>query len=157
MEKRNHPRTMVHLPVDYYSDSEPAVLFNTTCDVSRSGAYIFTKVPLEPETDVEMIFSLYGNNPEVVAKRLAVKGQVIQDRPKENTNKNENEGMGVRFLDLTDDGWSMIQQTIVLNGHSTPLPRNDIGNEQLEEIDRYSGQLKKEAAHFVDALSKTKK
>lgn len=126
MEKRNYPRTVVQLPVDYYADSEPAVLFNTTCDVSRSGAYIFTEVPLETDTNVEMIFSLYGNNPDETAKRLLVKGLVVQDNPKQNADSKKFVGMGVQFLDLTDDGWGLIQQTIALNGHGNPVSPSQI-------------------------------
>ena len=93
-EKRAHPRATLQWPVSVMV-GEP-VMEGVTKDISAGGAYVCCATPLA----LNEVFEMNINAPD---KSLHVKAEVIWTNVSEFDDKINPQGMGVRFLDISDE------------------------------------------------------
>lgn len=96
-ERRNSPRVLVDLEVDY--QSEDNFLFAYITDISTTGIFIKTITPEPRGTELNLRFV-----PEGEEAPIELEGEVIwinELRPEDRDNLSP--GMGVRFLRLDDE------------------------------------------------------
>jgi len=106
-DKRRSPRASIKARVDYEIESEDTFLFEYTTNLSRDGIFLQTNNPLEPDTVLSLRFNVPESN-----RVIEVQGKVIwvnEFRPK---GENLNPGMGIQFIDLSDDDKDLITKLI---------------------------------------------
>ena len=132
-EKRTHPRMEAMLPIDYSMDADSVFLFYETVDVSKAGVYVNTMEPLPLGTEIDVIITLDNPDPETADHRLAIKGKVV-NTSSESDGAGKGPGMGVAFLDITDDQWKMIEDHLA----DTEAKYNVgvVAQDLLEKVDR---------------------
>ncbi|HPM77236.1 MAG TPA: TIGR02266 family protein [bacterium] len=106
-EKRRDIRVHLKARVDYELLSEDTFLFEYTSNVSRGGIFLATRNPLPVGTVIRMHFSLPTNN-----RKIEVKGKVAWINEFKPGKKNRNPGMGVEFVNLTEEDMTAITQLI---------------------------------------------
>lgn len=160
-EKREHERLKACLPVDYQLDEQSVVLFSTTSDISRSGAFINSGTPLQAGTKLDIVFSLFGQHHGGPKVKVAVKGEVARLVPKAEATGDYSPGMGVKFNECTDEDWVFLEHAALLTEGNDPMKtalgfRNspEFDKLQLDLINRYSSGLKKEAAQYIESLKR---
>jgi type IV pilus assembly protein PilZ len=95
-ERRQAPRVLVDLEVDYASEEN--YLFAYITDISETGIFVRTTTPEQPGTHLNLRFSPDDSGP------LEVEGEVIWVNPyRPGTPDNLHPGMGIRSLGLDDD------------------------------------------------------
>lgn len=106
-EQRSNIRVHLKARVDYELLSEDTFLFEYTSNVSRGGIFLATRNPLPVGTVIKMRFSLPSNSCKV-----EVKGKVAWINEYKPGKKNRNPGMGVEFVNLSDEDMMAITQLI---------------------------------------------
>ena len=95
-ERRQAPRVFVDLEVDY--GNEDTFLFAYITDISATGIFVRTNTPESPGTKLNVRFS-----PNTGEMPLELEGEVAWINPyRPGHSDSINPGMGIRFLDLTD-------------------------------------------------------
>ena len=79
-------------------ETEDTFLYANITDISELGVFVRTQDPLEIGTRLTLRFAPPGSTDEFVTK-----GQVQWVNPVRMLGHNPNPGMGVRFVELTDD------------------------------------------------------
>jgi len=96
-DRRQAPRVLVNLEVDY--GNEDNFLFAYIKDISATGIFVRTNSPEEPGTSLNVRFT-----PSTPGDVLDIEGEVIWVNPfRPGRRDNLNPGMGIRFIELTDD------------------------------------------------------
>ena len=96
-ERRREPRVLVDLEVDY--GNEDNFLFAYIRDISTTGIFVRTNEPEPQGTRLNLRFS-----PRETEGALELEGEVIWINPyRPDRRDNLHPGMGIRFLDLTED------------------------------------------------------
>jgi len=97
-ERRQAPRVLVDLDVDY--SSEENFLFAYIADISDTGIFIRTTAPEAAGTRVNLRFSAPGQPATTV---LQVEGEVLWVNPfRPGQPDNIHPGMGIRFVDIDE-------------------------------------------------------
>lgn len=91
LDKRKDVRVPIRLKVNF-EISNRHYLFEYSSNLSQSGIFIHTMEPLQPGTEVAIQFSLPDDF------EISTRGEVIWV----NTEEDEEPGMGVRFVGLSD-------------------------------------------------------
>ena len=156
-EKRSSPRVSANLLIDFSMDEENVFLFFVTSDISKAGVFIDTEDPLPVGTNIDMIISHFDKSSDDAAKQLVLRGEVIQTHSKSDPKTGKGPGMGVKWLDLTDDSWAFLEKAASAATEENPMEMGvvtdkatDAVKSQLELIRRHSKDLKKEAARFLN-------
>ena len=99
-ERRRSPRANVRtkVEVDYQIDSEDTFLFEYITDISRDGIFLQTRTPLEIGTQLVLKFDLPDEGRSIHAV-----GKVIWINPYRPKGENLNPGMGIEFLNLSNE------------------------------------------------------
>lgn len=96
-DRRRSQRILVDLEVDY--ECEDTFLFAYITDMSAFGIFIRTNNPEPPGTRLNLRFALPGRQ-----QTLAVEGEVTWINPfRPGDFTSINPGMGVKFVDMTDE------------------------------------------------------
>jgi uncharacterized protein (TIGR02266 family) len=96
-DRRHAPRVLANLEVDYVNQDN--FLFAYIHDISVTGIFVRTNTPEIPGTRINLRFT-----PSSRAKIIDVEGEVIWINPYRPSDNNcLYPGMGLRFVDLTDD------------------------------------------------------
>jgi type IV pilus assembly protein PilZ len=95
-ERRSAERIDVTWSVD--CETEDTFLYANITDISELGVFVRTEDPLEIGTRLTLRFAPPGSTEEFVTK-----GQVQWVNPLRMLAHNPNPGMGVRFVELTDE------------------------------------------------------
>lgn len=95
-ERRDGPRVLVDLEVDYASEEN--YLFAYITDVSATGIFVRTTTPEAPGTHLNLRFS--SEDPE----HIEIEGEVIWVNPyRPGAPDNLHPGMGIRFVNLDNE------------------------------------------------------
>ncbi|MGD8989499.1 MAG: PilZ domain-containing protein [Syntrophobacterales bacterium] len=119
-ENRANPRAELKWPVFALTDKGP--ILGETKNVSTGGAYVCCPEPLR----LNEVIDLAINSPE---KSLNVKAEVVWSNIYGPDDKINPRGMGVRFLDISNEDRKFIAQ--VVNEHCPP---EEVDLEELETI-----------------------
>jgi len=103
IEKREAPRTMIKIQVNCECDD--AFLYDYSYDMSEGGLFISTSEPRNAGDKIKLSFIL----PEVL-EEIEVAGKVAWVNPPGSDDLPP--GMGIRFLDLSEDKKELIQEVI---------------------------------------------
>ena len=96
-ERRQAPRILVNIEVDY--GNKDHFLFAYIKDISATGIFVRTDTPEPPGTRLNLRFT-----PTKGGRVLDLEGEVIWINPlRPGTAENINPGMGIRFVELSDD------------------------------------------------------
>jgi uncharacterized protein (TIGR02266 family) len=105
-DRRQAPRVLVNLEVDY--GNQDHFLFAYIRDISATGIFVRTDTPEPPGTRLNLRFK-----PERGGRILDLEGEVIWINPvRPGTAENINPGMGIRFVDLSDDDRAALQKLV---------------------------------------------
>ena len=96
-DRRVHDRIPVAWNVD--CTTEDTFLYASIANISAMGIFIRTTEPLVVGTEMDLSFSPPGD----AAAAFKLKGQVAWVNPVRPNGDNPNPGMGIRFIDLTQD------------------------------------------------------
>jgi len=99
-DRRSAERVPVDIRVDYRS--EDTFLFASIRNISEVGIFVETKNPLPMGTSINLEFELPGGD------AVAAVGRVVWVNPYRPDGENLNPGMGVRFVDLSDDARNQV-------------------------------------------------
>ena len=95
-ERRQAPRVLVDLEVDYASEEN--YLFAYITDISATGIFIRTTAPEAPGTHLNLRFSSEHSGP------IEIEGEVIWVNPyRPGKPDNLHPGMGIRFVSLDNE------------------------------------------------------
>jgi uncharacterized protein (TIGR02266 family) len=96
-ERRQAPRVLVDLEVDYASEEN--YLFAYITDISETGIFVRTTTPEQPGTHLNLRF-----RPDDEGPQIEVEGEVIWVNPfRPGVADNLHPGMGIRFVALDDE------------------------------------------------------
>src|SRR5688572_20125426 len=96
-ERRQAPRVLVDLEVDYASEDN--YLFAYITDISETGIFVRTTSPEQPGTHLNLRF-----RPDDEGPQIEVEGLVIWVNPfRPGVADNLHPGMGIRFVALDED------------------------------------------------------
>jgi uncharacterized protein (TIGR02266 family) len=96
-ERRQAPRVLVDLEVDYASEDN--YLFAYITDISETGIFVRTTSPEQPGTRLNLRF-----RPDDEGPQIEVEGEVIWINPfRPGVADNLHPGMGIRFVALDDE------------------------------------------------------
>lgn len=96
-ERRQAPRVLVDLEVDYASEDN--YLFAYITDISETGIFVRTTTPEQPGCRLNLRF-----RPDDASPQIEIEGEVIWVNPfRPGAPDNLHPGMGIRFVDLDDD------------------------------------------------------
>src|SRR5690606_36376754 len=96
-ERRQAPRVLVDLEVDYASEEN--FLFAYITDISETGIFVRTTAPEQPGTHLNLRF-----RPDDSGPQIEVEGEVIWVNPfRPGAPDNLHPGMGIRFVALDDE------------------------------------------------------
>jgi type IV pilus assembly protein PilZ len=96
-ERRQAPRVLVDLEVDYASEDN--YLFAYITDISETGIFVRTTSPEQPGTRLNLRF-----RPDDEGPQIEVEGEVIWVNPfRPGVADNLHPGMGIRFVALDDE------------------------------------------------------
>ena len=123
-ENRAHPRATLEWPV-YVKVSDP-VMEGVTKDISAGGAYVCCSRPLA----LNEVFEMNINAPD---KSLNVKAEVVWTIVSEVDDKINPQGMGVRFLDISDEDRLFISGAVT--EHNTGKQKTDLMSTLELELD----------------------
>lgn len=104
-ERRKSTRYRVKMQVDYSCGEN--FLFSYIDNISDLGIFISTIKPLRAGTPLVLRFT-----PQDASSPFEVKGEVVWINPYHKDGENLNPGMGVKFIDLTEQQKQRIQQLI---------------------------------------------
>ncbi len=105
-ERRQAPRILVNIEVDYGNADN--FLFAYIRDISATGIFVRTDTPEPPGTRLNLRFT-----PTRGGRVLDIEGEVIWINPlRPGAADNINPGMGIRFVDLTDDDRLDLQKLV---------------------------------------------
>ena len=96
-EQRKGTRATIRARVDFELKSEDTFLYEYMTNLSHAGIFLATHHPLPIGTVARLRFTLPGEG------EIAVKGRVAWINAYRPGGNNPNPGMGVEFLDLTED------------------------------------------------------
>lgn len=105
-ERRRAHRVLLNLEVDYHR--EDTFLFAYITDLSVMGIFIRTNTPEPPGTALNLRFTLPGDQ-----RPLELEGEVCWINPfRPGDFSNLNPGMGVKFIDMTDEQRRRIRHVV---------------------------------------------
>ena len=96
-EKRREARATIRARVDFEIESEDTFVYEYMTNLSKAGIFLATRDPLPVGTVTRLRFTLPGE------AEIAVRGRVAWINPYRPGGDNPNPGMGVEFLDLSED------------------------------------------------------
>jgi type IV pilus assembly protein PilZ len=96
-EQRKGTRATIRARVDYEIESEDTFLYEYMTNLSHAGIFLATHNPLPVGTVTRLRFTLPGEG------EVAVKGRVAWINAYRPGRSNPNPGMGVEFLDLSEN------------------------------------------------------
>jgi type IV pilus assembly protein PilZ len=102
IERRREPRYDIKVDVNYAHDD--SYLYSRSSNISEMGIFLMTSDPLRKGTRLELRFAVPGQS-EALAVRGEVRWIVHPDSGKE-------PGMGVQFVDISDEARSRIRELI---------------------------------------------
>lgn len=123
-ESRAHPRATLKWPVSV--KVEDPVMEGITKDISAGGAYVCCARPLA----LNEVFEMSINAPD---KSLNVKAEVVWTNVSEFDDKINPQGMGVRFLDISDEDRLFISGAVT--EHNTEKQEPDLMSTLELELD----------------------
>jgi uncharacterized protein (TIGR02266 family) len=106
IEKRIYPRKVLRTQVIFEDESGEGFIYFYSTDVSLGGIFLESDVPLKLGTRVFLSFTLREAEPPIRAT-----GQVVRVE-RESSGSLPVIGMGVQFLDLSDEAKQQIQKYI---------------------------------------------
>ncbi len=96
-ERRQAPRVLVDLEVDYASEDN--FLFAYITDISETGIFVRTTAPEQPGTHLNLRF-----RPDDSGPQIEIEGEVIWVNPfRPGAPDNLHPGMGIRFVALDNE------------------------------------------------------
>jgi type IV pilus assembly protein PilZ len=104
-KKSRSTRYRVKMQVDYSSGEN--FLFSYIDNISEVGIFLSSMNPLKPGTCLTLRFPGEGS-----ARSFSVKGQVVWINPYNKNGENLNPGMGIRFVGVTEEQKTRIQDLI---------------------------------------------
>ena len=105
-ERRQAPRILVNIEVDY--GNKDHFLFAYIKDISATGIFVRTDTPEPPGARLNLRFT-----PTKGGRVLDLEGEVIWINPlRPGTAENINPGMGIRFVELSDDDRCDLQKLV---------------------------------------------
>jgi type IV pilus assembly protein PilZ len=105
-DRRQAPRVLVNIEVDY--GNKDNFLFAYITDLSATGIFVRTDTPEPPGTRLNLRFT-----PTRGGRVLDLEGEVIWINPlRTGAADNINPGMGIRFVDLSDDDRVALQKLV---------------------------------------------
>lgn len=98
-EKRVKRRVPIKMRVDYKCEDNFVIEYST--NISESGIFIKSTTPQPVGTKVELTFSPYDKND---GDEIRAHGEVIwvNEYKRDEDEKNQNPGMGIKFIHLSD-------------------------------------------------------
>ncbi len=103
-ERRKYTRYRVKMQVDWSSGEN--FLLSTIENISEMGIFVATEKPLKQGTTLKLKFAQQDIKP------FEVTGKVMWVNPLTRNGKNINPGMGIKFVNLTDEKRQKIQELI---------------------------------------------
>ncbi len=99
-EKRLHKRIKKSIKCEVHSDG---LTFSSTIDISNSGMFISTPEPLLADSEIGLVLHIPGNEPfELQAKVKWIRDEIMDEKA----------GMGVQFLDITEEQQAVVDSFI---------------------------------------------
>ena len=125
-ERRTFPRAPLKWRILLQDEDSDRVMEGVTKDISAGGAYVCCARPL----GLNEVFEMNINAPN---KSLHVKAQVVWTNVSEFDDKINPQGMGVRFLDLSDEDRLFISGAVT--EHNTAKQEPDLMSTLELELD----------------------
>jgi type IV pilus assembly protein PilZ len=107
-DQRRDARVPLKARVDFELTSEDTFLFEYTSNVSRGGIFLSTRNPLPVGAVLTVKFAL----PEAGSRLIAVRGRVIWINEYKPGGRNLNPGMGIEFIDLSEENKEAISRLV---------------------------------------------
>ncbi len=105
-DRRQAPRVLVNIEIDY--GNKDHFLFAYITDLSLTGIFVRTDTPEPAGTRLNLRFT-----PDAGGRVLDLEGEVIWINPfRSGTAENINPGMGIRFVDLSEEDKVALQKLI---------------------------------------------
>lgn len=152
-EHRTSPRLKALLPIDYQMDEEHVFLFHLTDNISKAGTYIYSDELLPIGTKLDLVFSIFDLDPTTAADEIVLKGEVVKVHEKPDPETGRQAGMGVKFVDLTDETWAALEEAAKSVSEKNPMDLTVVTPEatqkvhkHIEMMRRHYTNLRKEAA-----------
>jgi type IV pilus assembly protein PilZ len=115
LENRVHRRAPLRLELNYRDATNKNFLFEYSQNISKGGIFIETDTPLPLGSRLKIRFQPPGGEAE-----LQVEGEVSWVNEVKEGDDNPNPGMGVQWVDLSDDQYqliaSIVQAILILPG-----------------------------------------
>jgi len=106
-EKRKAPRAQIRARVDFEVRSKDTFLFEYTTDMSRDGIFLSTRNPLPVGARIQMKFQAPQGG-----RVIEVEGKVVWINPYRPGGENINPGMGIQFLNLSEEDKEAITKLV---------------------------------------------
>ena len=159
-DRRRDRRNEIVISVDYSAKDGPVHLFLKTSNISRGGAFIETSKPLPPGSEIELAFILPTAKDDPLALPTKVSCRAVIMHSYEG-GKAKRKGMGVKFIDLSDDGWKKVESFIkakeakrqtasVLIASMPDIKEMSLSEEKAKELAEAQKELAKEIELFSD-------